>query len=73
VNINPKEQRLDYLDAIRGIAILCVLLQHNFNLNLPVGNIGVLFFFGLSGYLILGVKNKEENRNSIADFLLIAT
>ena len=48
------------LDGIRGIAALAVLVEHAILFTgvlpyAPLGNMGVLIFFALSGYLIAGI------------------
>lgn len=55
-----QSQHLNYLDGVRGLAILLVLICHA--AWFTYGFIGVWLFFGLSGYLISQIllKNKES-------------
>jgi peptidoglycan/LPS O-acetylase OafA/YrhL len=61
------------LDGLRGIAIMAVLFQHNFNF-LPLskfGWIGVDLFFVLSGFLITDILIKtREQKNFLSGFYL---
>ncbi len=68
--------RLQFLDALRGIAVLLVLLQHvgqglfapfaSFTTTaVQFGQFGVLIFFLCSGYIIPATM---ERRSSLADF-----
>lgn len=61
------QARLGYrpdLDALRALAILGVLYTHFWNEAAPTGTLGVILFFGLSGFLItdilLSVRNRTE-------------
>jgi peptidoglycan/LPS O-acetylase OafA/YrhL len=45
-------QRLAFLDQIRALAIVLVVLNHYANIQLPGAGIGVGVFFALSGFLI---------------------
>lgn len=58
------------IDALRGIAVLLVVLFHAFPLVFPGGFIGVDVFFIISGYLItqIIVKELETERFSITNF-----
>ena len=48
------------LDALRGVAILLVVLYHG--LQLPMGYLGVQLFFVLSGFLITGILLRTRAR-----------
>jgi len=72
--------RLNYLDAIRGVAAMAVLLHHSIDTfaegNLPrvweyfdLGKFGVFLFFALSGAVIPFVL-KSENRFAVRNFIL---
>lgn len=63
------EYRRD-IDALRGVAVLLVVLYHAFPGFLPGGYIGVDVFFVISGYLITGIIVRElsSGRFSFADF-----
>ena len=55
--------RLQYLDVLRGFAILLVMLRHAWPNTFPgAGIVGVALFFGLSGYLITGLVDRDLNR-----------
>lgn len=75
----PTSNRLEGLDQLRGIAILCVLLSHfsiaiNNNLieiqnrTINVGTIGVLIFFCVSGYVIPWSMRTKEGITSVHGF-----
>jgi peptidoglycan/LPS O-acetylase OafA/YrhL len=52
--------RLRFLDEVRGLAILAVMLRHAFQHVFPMaGVIGVVTFFTLSGYLISAILIDE--------------
>lgn len=59
----PKNRRLQ-LDAIRGFAVLLVVIHHwtKQGHSLGLGNIGVQLFFVLSGFLITGILLKQRAR-----------
>lgn len=62
------QTRLDYLDGVRGVAILLVLLAHIFPDALTVaGPLGVQIFFVLSGYLITTLLVAEVERRGGID------
>jgi peptidoglycan/LPS O-acetylase OafA/YrhL len=46
------DRRLDYLDQIRALAVLMVIISHYAPALLPGGGLGVGIFFALSGFLI---------------------
>lgn len=51
------DKRIPFLDGLRAIAVLAVLVHHTYSDVLPnfaLGNVGVVIFFALSGFLILG-------------------
>jgi peptidoglycan/LPS O-acetylase OafA/YrhL len=54
------ERRLQGLDALRGLAILLVLIRHSWpELAGTAGAVGVVVFFTLSGYLITGLLTRD--------------
>ncbi len=62
------QTRLGYLDGVRGVAILLVLLAHTFPDSLTVaGPLGVQIFFVLSGYLITTLLVSEVERRGGID------
>lgn len=58
------------IDALRGIAVLLVVVYHAFPKLLTGGFIGVDVFFVISGYLITSILIKQLNNNnfSFVDF-----
>ncbi|MBF0485475.1 MAG: acyltransferase [Candidatus Omnitrophica bacterium] len=52
--------RLDFLDMLRALAIFLVVIGHYKASFLPGGSIGVAIFFCLSGYLITNILLKED-------------
>lgn len=55
--LRPRNQTLD---ALRGIAIVLVMLRHAFPAQFPgAGVVGIVVFFTLSGYLITGLLQDE--------------
>ncbi len=73
--------RIPELDGFRGLAILLVVIGHTFTftlhflpeVGLKMGEMGVLLFFVLSGYLITGLLRDEARRTntvSIGTFYL---
>lgn len=60
------------IQALRGVAVLLVLLFHAQFGGLAAGYLGVDIFFVLSGYLITGVVDRRltENRFSFSSFYL---
>jgi peptidoglycan/LPS O-acetylase OafA/YrhL len=63
-------QRSPALDAVRGVAIGCVMLAHCFPENFPRGGlVGVDMFFVLSGYLIGGnLIDRRDRSDFFGDF-----
>lgn len=57
MNHNMETQRLQGLDALRGIGITGIVLYHMFPSIFPGGFLGVVLFFVLSGYLMLITSN----------------
>jgi peptidoglycan/LPS O-acetylase OafA/YrhL len=64
--MEPRSHRIEMLDALRGVAISCVLTEH-FGGLLAVpfnfGYFGVDLFFILSGFLITGILLQMPDRN----------
>ncbi|MBE0494515.1 MAG: acyltransferase [Thiomicrospira sp.] len=58
------------IDALRGLAVLLVVIYHAFPETLPGGFIGVDVFFVISGYLITSIMLLSINRGdfSLKDF-----
>lgn len=54
----PKPAQVPALDGVRGLAILAVLLFHNFSI--PGGWVGVDLFFALSGFLIFRILTEAR-------------
>jgi peptidoglycan/LPS O-acetylase OafA/YrhL len=76
MSVEPAERRLDWLDALRGIAVLAVVFAHLQWRLLPdvhdvtdhlirPGAFGVLLFFLVSGYI---VPASLERRGSLREF-----
>jgi peptidoglycan/LPS O-acetylase OafA/YrhL len=73
ISINSKKQHFDTFDALRFISFLIVFLSHIpipstslFNFVSHSGNIGVTFFFVLSGFLITYILlHEKKNINTI--------
>ena len=62
----------NHIQSLRGIAIISVILFHTNPEFFSTGYLGVDIFFVISGYLICKVlaKNKELNKNLLADFYI---
>ena len=58
---NLRRPHLPALDGVRAVAVLLVVLSH-VGFHLPVGSLGVLIFFVLSGFLITWILLKEESK-----------
>jgi peptidoglycan/LPS O-acetylase OafA/YrhL len=63
INMDKKSARMDFLDSLRGLAILSVILQHVFESlysefrylsyqYFNIGRFGVTLFFLISGFII---------------------
>jgi peptidoglycan/LPS O-acetylase OafA/YrhL len=69
ISHSRRRDPLPQLDGFRGLAIVCVLVEHTFRHSLRIGgvadnlgNVGVILFFTLSGFLITGLLKDEFNR-----------
>jgi peptidoglycan/LPS O-acetylase OafA/YrhL len=60
-------RRNQYLDALRGIAVVFVLFFHLFPASLPGGYLGVDIFFVLAGYL--AVQSLDKRSDSVAGLI----
>ena len=65
-----RKMHIEGLDALRGIAILGVILYHLMPGKVPGGFLGVNMFFVLSGYLIYrtSVWDLQQGRYSVGTF-----
>ena len=54
-------KRIDYLDQVRALAIVPVMIQHYHSGWLPGGGIGVGIFFALSGFLITTILLEQDD------------
>jgi peptidoglycan/LPS O-acetylase OafA/YrhL len=52
--VRSTDSRIDYIDGLRAIAVLCVIAFHSSATLLPGGFLGVDVFFVISGYVIAG-------------------
>ena len=50
---------LPYIDGLRSIAVMSVVLHHIWPTIVPGGYIGVDIFFVISGFLIAGILKRE--------------
>jgi peptidoglycan/LPS O-acetylase OafA/YrhL len=67
--VRVPRKRIAGLDAIRGLAILLVMVCHAFYRELNgAGPVGVTVFFALSGYLITGIVVSEIQTTSKVSF-----
>jgi peptidoglycan/LPS O-acetylase OafA/YrhL len=71
---NERFPSFPQLDGFRGLAILLVLVEHTLRHSLGLngfwnhfGNLGVVLFFGLSGFLITGLLCAESSRDGGID------
>jgi len=60
--------RLEGLEALRGLAILLVIVEHALPSTFGPGIVGVVMFFTLSGYLITGIISTETERRGALRF-----
>ncbi|HXU00773.1 MAG TPA: acyltransferase [Polyangia bacterium] len=58
--VRPVHRHYPYLDGLRGLAILLVLVGHAIPGLLPLAGTGVMVFFVLSGFLITSILNEER-------------
>lgn len=63
----PAKPRVSSLDGLRALAILSVLLYHLEVPWLPSGHMGVVMFFVLTGYLVVGSLVKSVERTGTID------
>ena len=72
-NIKPSHVYFSQLNGIRFVAVLLVLIDHWFaeTLPLPIGHLGVVIFFVLSGFLITRILfiNADEIRKFVPDYV----
>ncbi|MDK9556562.1 acyltransferase family protein [Marinobacter sp. M216] len=64
-----KTQLVPYIQGLRGVAIIAVVLAHAGFEFFEAGFIGVDIFFVLSGYLITGLLVREIDKTGSIDFL----
>ncbi len=68
-SLNASMQRMPFIDGLRAVAVLAVVLFHA-NLGLTGGFVGVDVFFVISGYLItsLIVTDLQHGEFTLANF-----
>lgn len=54
--------RVRGFDGLRGLAALAVFVEHKVLSGIGLGGLGVMLFFALSGYLIIGILHKQRGR-----------
>ena len=59
-------QKLSHITALRGVAILSVLIFHAFPSALPGGYLGVDIFFVISGFLITSILLRDMENKSFS-------
>lgn len=69
IPIGTRPTQIQYLQGIRGIAILFIVLFHIWPRYFPHGYLGVDIFFVLSGYLLFKSEKKNNAAFSIGQFL----
>lgn len=65
----PSTQRLSYIDGLKGIAILLIVLFHMLPQVFSSGYMGVDVFFVVSGYFLLGRQLQGDAEFRLMDFL----
>lgn len=65
----PTQHRLSYIQGLRGIAILLVVLFHLMPQVFPGAYMGVDVFFVISGYFLIGRQLDAETGFGLSDFL----
>lgn len=63
---NDHHARLSYIDGLKGIAILYVLLFHAYMRDFPAGFLGVDIFFVISGYFLF--NGRYFQRHTLVEF-----
>lgn len=64
----PDSEHLAYLDGLRTLAVVSILIYHQDNSWLPGGYLGVEIFFGISGFIITRLLHKEWLKCHHLDF-----
>jgi len=64
-----QRHHLDYIDGLRALAVLAVIINHFFESLLPAGYLGVDIFFVISGFVITMTLRKSGN-GGLTPFLL---
>jgi peptidoglycan/LPS O-acetylase OafA/YrhL len=63
-SLNPQRSRIDFLEGLRGLAVLLVVLFHAHVPGMPgAGWIGVNTFFVISGFIITKLLLRERERH----------